>query len=154
MKASLSTLKVIVILGTALLSTSCGSMQSVKTSTTASMGKVGEGFGKFGSGVGESFGKVGTNIGDGFGKVGTGIGDGFGKVADVTMSPFRPGVPVVEARQGDLKEIQSGQDQALAFQRKQNQNNFWSFLGPVNFKEPALPSDGGAMDGGLLPPLE
>lgn len=109
---------------------SCGSMQGIKTSTTAGMSKVGEGFGK----------------------VGSGIGSGFGKVADLTMSPFRPGVPVVEARQGALKELPSGHDQAIAYQQKQN--NFWSFLGPINFKEPALPEDGGAMDGGLLPPLE
>jgi hypothetical protein len=130
MKASLTTLKGVAMIAAALASASCGSMQTVKTSTAAGMGKVGEGFGK----------------------VGSGIGNGFGKVADLTMSPFRPGVPVVEARQGALKELPSGHDQAIAYQQKQN--SFWSFLGPINFKEPALPEDGGAIDGGLLPPLE
>lgn len=130
MKTLLPTLKGTFSLGAALLMASCGSMNSVKTGTTAGIGKVGEGFGK----------------------VGSGIGSGFGKVAEFTMSPFGPRVPVVEAREDALKELPSGQEQAIAYQQKQN--SFWSFLGPISFKEPALPDDGGAMDGGLLPPLE
>jgi hypothetical protein len=119
------------LLLSAALFASCGSVETIKTSTASGVSKVGEGFGK----------------------VGNGIGSGFGKVADLTMSPFRPGVPVVEAREKELKELPSGQEQAIAYQQKQNQG-FWSFLGPLNFKEPALPGDGGAMDGGLLPPIE
>ena len=131
MKASLSFLKRTTFLGIALVFASCGSMQTIKDST----------------------GKVGEGVSSSFGKMGSGVSDGFGKVADLTMSPFRPGVPVVEAREDSLKELPSGQEQALAYQQKQSRG-FWSFLGPVDFKEPALPSDGGAMDGGLLPPLE
>lgn len=112
-----------VALGCALLFASCGSMKDVTAGAS-----------------------------NGLGKVGSGIGEGFGKVADFTMSPFRPGVPVVEAREDALRELPSGQQQAIAYQQKQN--SFWSFLGPINFKEPALPSDPGAMDGGLLPPIE
>ncbi|MFC7339396.1 hypothetical protein ACFQY0_19545 [Haloferula chungangensis] len=130
MKVLLPTLKGITTLGATILMASCGPMDSVKTGTTAGMEKVGAGFGK----------------------VGSGIGSGFGKVAEFTMSPFGPRVPVVEAREDELKELPSGEDQAIAYQQKQN--SFWSFLGPINFKEPALPDDSGAMDGGLLPPLE
>ncbi|MEP4079587.1 hypothetical protein [Haloferula sp.] len=122
-------LKCAALLASSIFFASCGSMETIKTSTASGVGKVGEGFGK----------------------VGSGIGNGFGKVADATMSPFRPGVPVVEAREDSLKELPSGEDQALAYQQN---NGFWGFLGPINFNEPALPEDGGSIDGGLLPPIE
>ncbi|MEM1085512.1 MAG: hypothetical protein AAGI48_15475 [Verrucomicrobiota bacterium] len=109
-------------------------MSSIKTTTTSGVSKMGAG------------------IGSGVSKMGEGIGNGFGKVADLTTSPFRPAVPVVEAREDDLKELESGEDKALAYQRN---NGFWSFFGgPVDFEEPTLPDDGGAIDGGLLPPIE
>ncbi|MGB6223085.1 hypothetical protein [Haloferula sp.] len=130
MKFSSKQLKALILLGSSLVLASCGSMDGMKSTTASGVSKVGEGFGK----------------------VGSGIGSGFGKVADFTMSPFRPGVPVVEAREDSLKELPSGQEQALAYQQKNG--GFWSFLGPVSFKEPTLPSDSGAIDGGLLPPLE
>ena len=117
------------LLGSSILLASCGSMETIKTSAGGGMGKVKSGFSK----------------------VGTGIGSGFNTATDLAMSPFRPDVPVVEAREDALKELPSGQDQALAYQQN---NGFWGFLGPVNFKEPTLPEPGGSIDGGLLPPIE
>ncbi|BCX50409.1 hypothetical protein HAHE_43170 [Haloferula helveola] len=92
----------------------------------------------------------------GFSKVGEGMSNGFDKVAEVTTSPFRPGVPVVEARQDEWEELQSGHDRALAYQAEQRRRRgFWIFGGSVDFEEPELPdSGGGVMDTGLLPPKD
>ena len=80
------------------------------------------------------------------------VGDGFGKLADATTSPFRPGLPVVEAREADMREMKSGQEQALAYQAKQQQRrSWWNFEGSSNFEEPDLPELGEPMDAGLLP---
>ncbi len=46
----------------------------------------------------------------------------------------------------------TGDQQALAFE-KSRRNRFWNiFSGPVDFEEPTLPDNAGAMDGELLPP--
>ena len=66
-----------------------------------------------------------------------------------TVSPA--GVKVVEVREKDLKELPTGQEKALAYQSS-HKRSFWSFGGPVDFKEPSLPQSGGEMDGTLLPP--
>ena len=124
-----SYLKALALLTSSILFASCGSIETIKTSTANGIGKV-QG---------------------GFSKVGTGIGSGFDKATNLAMSPFRPAVPVVEAREDSLKELPSGQEQALAYQQNKG---FWSFLGPIDFKEPSLPEPGGDIDGGLLPPIE
>lgn len=66
------------------------------------------------------------------------------------ISSLRPqSVPVVEVREKDLKELPTGKERALAYERKRG---FWLFSGPVKFVEPALPEMGADMDAGLLPP--
>lgn len=59
-------------------------------------------------------------------------------------------VDVVEVRHKDLKNLTSGKDRALAWNRSLNQ---WVYV-PVDYKPPTLP-DGNdfPMDAGLLPPL-
>ncbi len=108
---------------------SCGTMTAIKDGTVAGVGKMGEG-----------------------------IGNGFDKVAGIATSPFKPGVPVVEARQDEWKELQSGHERALAYQEKQRRRrSFWIFGPPVDFEEPELPDledGGGVMDNGLLPPKD
>ncbi len=87
----------------------------------------------------------------GVGKMGEGIGNGFGKVTDLATAPFKPGVPVVEARPDDWKEQQSGEEMALAYQEKQRRKRFWLFGPPVDFEEPELPDDVGSTEISLLP---
>lgn len=81
---------------------------------------------------------------------------GFSKVSEVSKAsvakllPAR--IPVVEVREKDLKPLPTGEQQALAFE-KSRRNRFWNlFSGPVDFEEPTLPDNAGAMDGELLPP--
>ena len=115
-------------------------MRTIKSGAITSASKVGSGFSK---------------VGSGFSKVGGSVGDGFGKVADVATSPFKPGLPVVEARESDLKEMPSGQEQALAYQQEQQRRRgWWIFGGAVDFEEPTLPDSPVNADAGLLPPLE
>ncbi|HEX7262264.1 MAG TPA: hypothetical protein VF258_10655 [Luteolibacter sp.] len=61
------------------------------------------------------------------------------------------GVKVVEVREKDLKPLPTGQERAIAFENTRKRG-FWSFMGPVDFKEPTLPQPGGELDGSLLPP--
>ncbi len=61
---------------------------------------------------------------------------------------------IVQAREGDLKEMPSGKDRALAFDEKRKRS-FWSFSLPQDFKEPVLPDIGledNELEGSLLPP--
>jgi hypothetical protein len=76
---------------------------------------------------------------------------GVGKVTDLAKSPFKPGVPVVEAREDDWKELPSGRDRAMAYQRERR---FWLFGPPADFEEPELPelADESANSLLLLPP--
>jgi hypothetical protein len=82
---------------------------------------------------------------------------GISKVSEASrdsIAKLMPGprIPVVEVREKDLKPLPTGEEQALAFE-KSRRNRFWNmFSGPVDFKEPVLPSDVGVLDGGLLPP--
>jgi hypothetical protein len=71
------------------------------------------------------------------------------EIAVNTVSPA--GVKVVEVREKDLKKLESGQEKAIAYENTRKRS-FWSFGGPVDFKEPSLPQAGGEMDGSLLPP--
>jgi hypothetical protein len=89
-------------------------------------------------------------------KLTTATTGGFAKATDATKNSFAKlmpsRIPVVEVREKDLKELKSGQEQAVAFE-KSRRNRFWGiFSGPVDFQEPALPEDLGSVDGGLLPP--
>jgi hypothetical protein len=76
---------------------------------------------------------------------------GVDKVTDLATAPFKPGVPVVEARPDDWKELKSGEQMALAYQEKQRQRRFWLFGPPVDFEEPELPDDAGSTEISLLP---
>ncbi len=74
------------------------------------------------------------------------------KFSVAAIDKIRPAqIKVVEVREKDLKEQPTGEEQALAFEKKRKRS-FWFFDGPVDFKEPILPEAGGEMDGGLLPP--
>lgn len=79
-------------------------------------------------------------------KMGQASKDSFAKLMPQRM-------PVVEVREKELKEIKTGQEQAVAFE-KERRRSFWGnlFKGPVDFKEPELPVESAAMDGELLPP--
>ncbi len=95
------------------------------------------------------------------GKIGQGSMDLVRKSSDATMTKVAvlthlvspAGVKVVEVREKDLKVLPTGQERALAFQNTRKRS-FWSFSGPVDFKEPTLPSAGGEMDTSLLPPID
>ena len=68
-----------------------------------------------------------------------------------------PAIPIVEVREKDLKKLPTGEERALAFENSRDRtsrHSFWSSFmsGPVDFKEPSLPENGGEMDGSLLPP--
>ncbi|MES2923453.1 MAG: hypothetical protein V4819_18000 [Verrucomicrobiota bacterium] len=74
------------------------------------------------------------------------------QLSEMAVDKIRPaGVKVVEVREKDLKPLPTGREQALAFQNTRKRG-FWSFMGPVDFKEPSLPEAGGEMDSSLLPP--
>ncbi len=60
-------------------------------------------------------------------------------------------IKVVEVREKDLKELPSGQEKALAYE-KTRKRGFWFLRGPVDFKETALPEPGGDTESSLLPP--
>lgn len=72
---------------------------------------------------------------------------------DVSLASILPGpkVPVVEVREEELKELPTGHERALAYE-KQRHSGFWIFGGPVDFEEPDLPEPGAELDGSLLPP--
>lgn len=124
----------------ALALCSCGTMDTLKEGTTASVEKVGDSLGK---------------VGDGFGKVGDGFGHGFQRVAGLASSPFKPRVPVVEARPDAWQKLPSGHERALAYQEKQRQRRFWLFAPPVDFQEPELPElSTEPTTAGLLPPKD
>jgi hypothetical protein len=67
-------------------------------------------------------------------------------------SLFGPDVRIVEPREKDLKKLPSGSELAEAYRKKQR-GFFWIVGGPVDFKEPDLPSPGIDTGEGLLPPL-
>jgi hypothetical protein len=75
------------------------------------------------------------------------------KLPEMSLPDFMPGdrVKVVEVREKDLRELPTGQEKALAYQRERKRG-FWIFGGPVDFKEPDLPLPGSEVDGSLLPP--
>lgn len=120
-------LRLLATLPLVLVAASCGPMSSLKDNTLAGVDKMGEGIDK-----------------------------GFGAMANLATAPFKPGVPVVEARENEWKQQQSGQEQALAFQEKQRQRrSFWNFGGAIDFEEPELPEIGSEpATASLLPPKD
>lgn len=83
---------------------------------------------------------------------------GIGSLADKAKMPdlamMIPGgrkVGVVEVRENELREMPTGHERALAFDRERKRS-FWVFGGPVEFREPDLPDGGAPLDGSLLPP--
>lgn len=81
------------------------------------------------------------------------MSSGLASATDATMAKIMPPkIPVVEVREKDLKQVTTGEQQVVAFE-KSRRNRFWDmFRGPVDFQEPALPDNAGGMDGDLLPP--
>lgn len=83
---------------------------------------------------------------------------GVSKISKFSVTDLMPArVGVVEVREKDLKEMPLGKERALAYEAKKQSlasrsSGFWFFKGPVDFKEPSLPSEAGSMDGSLLPP--
>jgi hypothetical protein len=78
-------------------------------------------------------------------------------VSTIAKTIRPPRVPIVEVREKDLRELPTGQERALAFQdtKRQRKRGFFAiFDGPVDFKEPMLPVEGGENFEGVLPPLE
>lgn len=91
--------------------------------------------------------------------VGTATLSGFNKVSSFSVSDLFPSkVKVVKVRPKDLRELPLGKERALAYDAgkdtfaSRSGHGFWFFNGPVDFKEPTLPSDSGNLDGSLLPP--
>lgn len=92
-------------------------------------------------------------------KVGSATGAGITKVAETAKAPANaiaglmpgPKVKVVDVREKDLKELPTGKERAIAYERER-QRLFWVFSAPARFEEPALPEPGSEMDGSLLPP--
>ena len=74
------------------------------------------------------------------------------KLSEAAIDKVRPAqIKVVEVREEDLKEMQTGEEKALAYERTRKRG-FWFFGGPVDFVEPTLPEPGGDMENSLLPP--
>ena len=83
--------------------------------------------------------KVGKGSVDLVKRTTTATTDKVSSLSETAMNKIRPaGVPVVEVREKDLKEMQSGHDRAIAFENTRKKN-FWFFSGPVDFIEPELP---------------
>ena len=80
-------------------------------------------------------------------------GSKVSELSELAVNTVRPNrLKIVDVREKDLKEMPTGQEQALAFENTRKKS-MWSFFGgPVDFKEPVLPEAGGEMDGSLLPP--
>ncbi len=84
---------------------------------------------------------------------------GVSKLSQFSVTDIMPArVGVVEVREKDLKDLPLGKERALAYEAKKQAlasrqgGGFWFFKGPVDFKEPSLPSEAGSLDGSLLPP--
>jgi hypothetical protein len=76
----------------------------------------------------------------------------IGELSKFSVTDLMPAkVKVVEVREKDLKDLPLGEDRALAYEAKKRRS-FWFFDGPVDFKEPELPTAGAELDGSLLPP--
>ncbi len=65
---------------------------------------------------------------------------------------LEPEIKIVEPREKDLIKLPSGSELAKAYQKKRN-GIFWIVGGPIDFKEPDLPTPGLDLEDGLLPPL-
>lgn len=80
---------------------------------------------------------------------------GMTAIADASWGRLtKPKVQVVEVREKELKELPSGDQQVAAFDNRRKRSFWGLFSGPVDYKEPTLPTSGGELDGSLLPPIE
>ncbi|RYD38696.1 MAG: hypothetical protein EOP87_01080 [Verrucomicrobiaceae bacterium] len=80
---------------------------------------------------------------------------GVSALADASWGRLtKPKVPVVEVREKDLKELPTGEEQAVAFDNRRKRSFWGLFSGPVDYKEPTLPVNAGELDAMLLPPIE
>lgn len=83
---------------------------------------------------------------------------GLTKVSQFSVTDLMPSrIKVVEPREKDLRPLPTGEERAMAYaaSHRGSRGGMWGlFRGPVDFKEPALPTDAGLMDGSLLPPRE
>ncbi|OYV04435.1 MAG: hypothetical protein CFE26_16900, partial [Verrucomicrobiales bacterium VVV1] len=84
---------------------------------------------------------------------------GVSKLSKFSVTDLMPArVGIAKVREKDLKEMPLGKERALAYEAKKQSlasnrsGGFWFFKGPVDFKEPSLPTEAGSMDGSLLPP--
>jgi hypothetical protein len=85
------------------------------------------------------------------------VGSSITAFSPSDLMPSR--INVVAVREQDLQEITLGKERALAYSANKHamakrDSGLWGlFRGPVDFKEPTLPADTGAVLGeGLLPP--
>ncbi len=67
-------------------------------------------------------------------------------------------VPIATVRTQDLKEMPTGEERALAWERQLNRKRYASYSGgwvaPKNYQAPTLPDEASfPIDAGLLPPL-
>ena len=84
---------------------------------------------------------------------------GNSNVAKIATKPFKSvanlipkRIPIAEVRTEDLKEMPTGAEKALAFERKRNRKRF-AFI-PGFYKAPTLPdAQSLPADGGILPPI-
>ncbi|MDB6078687.1 MAG: hypothetical protein JWO82_2434 [Akkermansiaceae bacterium] len=72
------------------------------------------------------------------------------------LMPGRSSIPIVKPRQGEMRDLKTGTEQAIAFE-KTKKSRPWSFGGmfgggPADFEEPLLPVTATPLDGDLLPP--
>lgn len=85
--------------------------------------------------------------------IGSSTARGFRKAGSATIAFLTPGsdIPVVKVRPEALKNVQTGEEKAMAYQHG---HGVWSsfFSGPANFVEPTLPAGAMESDAGLLPP--
>jgi len=83
----------------------------------------------------------------------TKTGSKVSELSELAVNTVRPNrLKIVDVREKDLKDMPTGQEQAIAFENTRKKSMWSFFSGPVDFKEPILPEPGGEMDGSLLPP--
>lgn len=99
-----------------------------------------------------AMGKIGEKSANFVQKSTAAAGSKVAQISEMASNAVRPpGIKVVEVREKDLKKLPTGQEQAVAFESGRKRRS-WFFGGPVDFKEPSLPTGSTEADGSLLPP--
>jgi len=79
-----------------------------------------------------------------------------GKLSDsvASLMPGHSSIPIVKPRPGEMRDLKTGQEQSLAFEKTKRGRPWYSgmFGGPADFQEPLLPVTATPLDGDLLPP--